>query len=91
MVSPDDLHADVEFNTEQSQRLLRLTVVTISLAGMWLIWGDVLPALRILDRWQLWATTVDVSADSIGMGGPSPIPSMKLGGQRPLPKADHQR
>lgn len=71
IVHPDELRADVEASTEQSRRLLSIAVVTTSLVGVWLIWIDALPALRILDQWQLWATTVDVAAEDIGLAGPT--------------------
>lgn len=67
IVPAEELRADVEAHTEQSCQLLSLAVVTVSLAGIWMIWVDVLPALRILDQWQLWATTVDVAAEDVGM------------------------
>jgi potassium-dependent mechanosensitive channel len=78
IVSPEELHADVEASTEQSRRLLSIAVVTASLVGVWLIWVDALPALRILDQWQLWATTVDVSAEDLGLAS-SPMPGMSVG------------
>lgn len=67
IVPAEELRADVEASTEQSRQLLSIAVVTVSLAGIWMIWVDVLPALRILDQWQLWATTVDVAAEDVGM------------------------
>ncbi|NQV26390.1 MAG: mechanosensitive ion channel [Rhodopirellula sp.] len=78
IVPPEELRADVEASTEQSRRLLAIAVVTTSLVGVWLIWVDALPALRILDQWQLWATTVNVSADDAGLGS-SPMPGMSTG------------
>jgi potassium efflux system protein len=78
IVPPEELRADVEASTEQSRRLLSIVVVTASLVGVWLIWVDALPALRILDQWQLWATTVDVSAEEIGLAS-SPMPGMNAG------------
>lgn len=78
IVPPEELRADVEASTEQSRRLLSIAVVTASLVGVWLIWVDALPALRILDQWQLWATTVDVSAEDVGLAS-SPMPGMSVG------------
>ena len=69
IVAPQDLQTDVAANTEQTQRLIRTAPITTSLVGMWLIWVDVLPALRILDQWPLWTTTVSAEAvvdDSAG-------------------------
>jgi potassium efflux system protein len=78
IVPPEELRADVEASTEQSRRLLSIVVVTASLVGVWLIWVDALPALRILDQWQLWATTVDVPAEDIGLAS-SPLPGLSVG------------
>jgi potassium-dependent mechanosensitive channel len=82
IVPPEELRADVEASTEQSRRLLAIAVVTTSLVGVWMIWVDALPALRILDQWQLWATTVDVSAEDVGLAS-SPMPGM--GASQPKP------
>ncbi len=57
----DELRAEVEASTEQSRRLLRTALIMLSLVGAWVIWVDVLPALRFLDRWPLWSTTVEVT------------------------------
>ncbi|MCA9167721.1 MAG: mechanosensitive ion channel, partial [Planctomycetales bacterium] len=35
------------------------------LVGSWFIWADVLPALRILDRVELWSTFVDVTESDV--------------------------
>lgn len=82
IVPPEELRADVEASTEQSRRLLSIAVVTTSLVGVWLIWVDALPALRILDQWQLWATTVDVSAEDVGLAS-SPMPGMSSAQPKP--------
>lgn len=78
IVPAEELRADVESSTEQSRRLLSIAVVTTSLVGTWLIWVDALPALRILDQWHLWATTVDVSADDVGLASAT-MPGMSIG------------
>lgn len=77
IVPPEELRADVESSTEQSRRLLSIAVVTTSLVGTWLIWVDALPALRILDQWHLWATTVDVSPDDVGFASAA-MPGMTI-------------
>jgi potassium efflux system protein len=41
--------------------LLRQAVTVAILAGIWVIWNDVLPALKILDRVELWTQTVEVT------------------------------
>jgi potassium-dependent mechanosensitive channel len=62
IVPIEELRADVAANTEQSRRLLSAALMATSLVGVWMIWIDVLPALRILDRWPLWSTKVEVAA-----------------------------
>jgi potassium-dependent mechanosensitive channel len=50
--------ADIDAINEQSQRLLTTILAVGCLVGLWWIWVDVLPAIRFLDRWPLWDTTV---------------------------------
>lgn len=64
VVPAEDNHATVTENTEQTQRLIRTCLVAATLVGLWVIWVDVLPALRILDRWPVWTTQVDAIAAS---------------------------
>ena len=65
-VAPDDLvpaeerQQDIAVNSEQTKRLIRSALVAASVAGIWFIWIDVLPALRMLDRWPLWTNEVQV-------------------------------
>ena len=69
----DELRADVEASTEQSRRLLRTALIMLSLVGVWVIWVDVLPALRFLDRWPVWWATVEVSeTETASVTTPSP-------------------
>ncbi len=43
----------------QTRRLLRSFVGLAVIAGCWLIWVDVLPALAVLDQWKLWPYTTE--------------------------------
>lgn len=70
VVPVEELHDDVQRNTEQSRRLVSLTLIVTSLVGVWMIWIDVLPALRILDQWPLWSARVQVAADEVTPGTP---------------------
>jgi potassium efflux system protein len=45
---------------ERLQLLLRQAVTVGVVLGGWLIWSDVLPALRILDNVELWSKSVEV-------------------------------
>lgn len=49
---------DLAASSTQAQKLLRTALVIISVAGMWLIWADVVPALGVLNKYTLWNTTV---------------------------------
>ena len=40
--------------------LLAHAVAVCFLVGCWMIWADVLPALNVLDKHELWSTTVEV-------------------------------
>ncbi len=42
---------ELSAHSAQTQRLLATGMFTISLVGFWLIWGQVLPALRMLDQY----------------------------------------
>ncbi len=64
---------DVSANTEQSQRLIQTGLSVAMLVGMWLIWVDVLPALRILDQWAVWTTTVTVTPEADTASGRMPM------------------
>ncbi len=58
IVPLEDSATDIAANTQQSQRLIRTGLIAVSLVGMWLVWVDVLPALRFLNQWTVWTTTV---------------------------------
>lgn len=63
LVPTEEIQVDVATNTQQSKRLIRTGVWATALVGSWLTWVDVLPALRILDDWPLWTTTVAVAPE----------------------------
>jgi potassium efflux system protein len=46
---------------EQLRYLLRYAVTVLFFVGSWMIWADVLPALKILDSRVLWWSTVEVA------------------------------
>lgn len=51
----------------QTRRLLRSFVNLALLVGAWLIWAEVLPALNILNQWELWRydTTVTLAQEAL--------------------------
>lgn len=47
--------------TKQSKNLLNSVVVMVAVFGTWLIWADVVPALRVVYQQTLWTTTETVA------------------------------
>ena len=54
---PDVTLATINIQTRQ---LLRALTGALSIIGLWLIWSDVLPALKVLNQVQLWSHTAIV-------------------------------
>lgn len=50
----EDPAIDFSALSKQMQKLLVASLALISAVGLWAIWSDVLPALRILDQYQVW-------------------------------------
>jgi potassium efflux system protein len=61
MVGVDATGTDYQAHSAQTKRLLATAMTAALLIGLWGVWSDVIPALRILDRWKLWTTTVTES------------------------------
>lgn len=53
----------------QSTRLARVFVIALLLVGGFLIWADVLPALAILNKVELWKITATVSQNVLAPDG----------------------
>ncbi|MFO0536625.1 MAG: mechanosensitive ion channel domain-containing protein [Planctomyces sp.] len=49
---------DISLLNQQMLRLLRATVGLLFLTAVWLIWGQVLPALQVLSRVELWPVVI---------------------------------
>ena len=49
--------------SDQMLKLVRATACVLFLSGSWFIWGEVLPALQVFNRVELWTTTVQVAED----------------------------
>ena len=49
---------DISLLNQQMLKLLRATVGLLFLTGFWLIWGQVLPALQVLSRVELWPVVI---------------------------------
>lgn len=46
---------------DQMLKLLRASACVLFLTGGWFIWGEVLPALQVFNRVELWHTTVQIA------------------------------
>jgi potassium efflux system protein len=53
----------------QSNRLVRVLIMITALLGIWMIWADLVAALGVLDRVELWHTTREVSSVVVDASG----------------------
>ncbi len=60
--NPDEL--DISTINKQTRRLLWLSVMTACLFGFWLVWKDLLPALGILEDFELWKKSLIIAGVS---------------------------
>ena len=60
-VTNPSLQPDLGIISEQSRRLVNLTVQAIIIVGLYFILIDILPALKGLENWKIWTTTVNVT------------------------------
>jgi len=54
---------DLDSLSDTSGDLITTAVVTAGVVGLWIIWSDVIPALRVLDNVSLWQQTVNVDGE----------------------------
>ncbi|MEA3274363.1 MAG: hypothetical protein U9Q81_03530, partial [Pseudomonadota bacterium] len=54
----EESEIDVNALSDTSRKLITTAILLYGLFGLWLIWSDVFPALRILDQVTLWQHTV---------------------------------
>lgn len=66
----DEDTVDIPSLDSQTRQLFRLGIGAAAVVGLWLIWTDVLPALRVLERVQLWPRVQVVAA-----AGPEEAPA----------------
>jgi len=57
-VGPESNDINIFHLGHQARRLLLTFSAIFSLIGLWYIWVDILPAIRILNQIHLWSTTV---------------------------------
>ena len=61
----DEPEIDIATLSEDSLKLLNLTMVFIGVIGTWLIWSEVLPAFKLFDSFTLYQHRVDVAGDIV--------------------------
>ncbi len=59
---------DLAAVSDQTRRLLNVTLLALAVCGAWFIWGGVLPALNALDQVTLWMTTDDAQPRAVTLG-----------------------
>lgn len=63
----------VDENALQSRKLIGLSLLLVWFLGMWLIWTDVLPALRALDEYPVWPPGATATASNGETGTPAAL------------------
>jgi potassium efflux system protein len=73
---------NIEVNAGHANQLIRLLGFTAWFIGLWLVWSEVLPAIKALDEYKLWGATVATTNESDSatstamlMAGLPPAPS----------------
>ena len=56
----EDPEVDLVALSDKSRKLINTAVLLYGFFGLWLLWSDLFPALRILDQITLWNHTVTV-------------------------------
>ena len=54
---------DLDALAQNSRELVKVAITILALAGVYLIWSDVFPALEILDQVTLWHTTATIGGE----------------------------
>lgn len=60
----EEPQVDLVALSEESRKLLNTVIAFMAILGLWWIWADVMPALRILDDVTLWHQTAVVGGES---------------------------
>ena len=62
---PSEIHEDPQKFSLQIRRFMGAFLILSLIIGLWLIWNDVLPALGMFNKVELWKTTITGKAVSI--------------------------
>lgn len=60
----DQPQVDLTAINLQMRKLLRVVACVVMLSGSWMIWSQVMPALQVFNRVEIWSTTVNVVESS---------------------------
>jgi potassium efflux system protein len=60
-VKVEEPKTDFSLLSEQMLKLVRAAACVLFLSGSWLVWGEVLPALQVFNRVELWHTTTEMA------------------------------
>lgn len=55
--------------SSQTARIVTAVILAVAVGGIWTIWHDVVPALNVLDRWDLWSTVEQISETTTDAAG----------------------
>ena len=58
---PEESDEHLREQMKQSRSLFQTMMVACALAGLWLVWSDVVPALDQLEKWPVWKSTTTVT------------------------------
>ncbi|TWU10502.1 mechanosensitive ion channel domain-containing protein [Allorhodopirellula heiligendammensis] len=73
----EDAKADISAQSEQSRRLINTGMIACSIVGLWMIWVQVLPALSMLDKYEVWsATQVATTSNTENSAEVTPVTAM---------------
>jgi potassium efflux system protein len=87
----DESKLDLPAISAQTQQLFRLTIVVSLLLGVYLIWASVLPALKLLDRVELWPQVRIVERDRLDRVSALELTDEIVTGQTAPPPAAAER
>nr|WP_321468909.1 mechanosensitive ion channel domain-containing protein [uncultured Desulfobulbus sp.] len=61
MAQPEENLANL---SQESRKLLNSLMTIVGLVGLWLVWFELLPALRMLNQYSLWTNVVQVNGQT---------------------------
>lgn len=73
LVPVEEEELDAETISTQTSSILRTLVIVGAIAGAWLIWSGIVPALSILDEVELWSSSVEFAETTTRPDGTTAI------------------